>query len=572
METLLSTAERQVATISTPGTRYTAGARIEPDALSSIGLASARSKVMVLLIVLGIAFRAWAYFSNVSLWLDELLVSRNILGLPLSHLLTKPLLLDQVAPRGFLLVEKLAVDTLGRNELALRFFPFLCSVVSVLLFHRLASRTLGGWGPAFALALFSIGIPFIQYGVEVKQYIFDATAAMLFLDLALALRDPGTTTKRLVLTGLAAFVIIWFSQASVVVMGGIGAAVAIEWLIDRDRRTARALLITIPLWAIASLVAVAAGLRSMTPSTREFMDDFWGTGFMPLPFTLTGTLRWLWAQSVSLFTDPTLLRYPLPLLFVALSFLGIVCLWRTRRDVALALLGPFALAVLAAAAHQYPLRGRLMFYLAPGVLVAIAAGAEQLRRWAATLGRPLGGVVAAAALAPPVIAFGNGHPPYEIENNRALYAYLQQRRQPGDVVHIFPLSRIGTLYYGERYGLKLGEWRTSVCDRNDTRAFVRDVDQYRGVRRLWLVSGGSRPYRSARAAVRDYLATIGVRRDSLVLPSLTREGIWLDLYDLSDTVRLRSADAASFPVAPMPKDPRPGCRPWVKPSPLDSLR
>jgi len=55
-------------------------------------------------------------------------------------------------------------------------------------------------------------------------------------------------------------------------------------------------------------------------------------------------------------------------------------------------------------------------------------------------------------------------------------------------------------------------------------------------------------------------------------PSLTREGIWLDLYDLSDTVRLRSADAESFPVAPMPKDPRPGCRPWVKPSPLDSLR
>jgi hypothetical protein len=178
----------------------------------------------------------------------------------------------------------------------------------------------------------------------------------------------------------------------------------------------------------------------------------------------------------------------------------------------------------------------------------------------------------AAALSSPVLAFAKGHPPYEIENNRALYAYLQQKRQPGDVVHIFPLSRIGALYYGERYGLRLGEWRTALCDRNDTRAFVRDVDQYRGVRRLWLVSGGARPYRSARAAVRDYLATIGVRRDSLVLPSLTREGIWLDLYDLSDTVRLRSANAESFPVAPMPKDPRPGCRPWVKPSPLDSLR
>ncbi len=164
------------------------------------------------------------------------------------------------------------------------------------------------------------------------------------------------------------------------------------------------------------------------------------------------------------------------------------------------------------------------------------------------------------------------HPPYEIENNRALYAYLQQKRQPGDIVHIFPLSRIGALYYGERYGLRVGEWRTSVCNRNDIRAFLRDVDQYRGVRRLWLISGGSRPFRSVRRGVRNYLAAIGIKRDSLVSASLTREDISLELYDLTDSTRLRSADAESFPVDPMPTDPRPGCRPWVSPSPLDSLR
>jgi hypothetical protein len=189
-----------------------------------------------------------------------------------------------------------------------------------------------------------------------------------------------------------------------------------------------------------------------------------------------------------------------------------------------------------------------------------------------TWNRPLGAAVAAAALAPPAFVFARDHPPFEIENNRAIYAYLQQKRQPGDIVHIFPLLRIGALYYGERYGLRPGEWRTAVCDRDETRVFVRDVDQYRGVARLWVVTGGSRPYRSARAAVRNYLGTIGVRRDSMAMRSLTREDVSLELYDLSDPVRLRSADAESFPVAPMPKDPRPGCRPWVKPSPLDSLR
>ncbi len=528
--------------------------------------------LLTFLSVAAIALRAWAYLSDVSLWLDELLVSRNILGLPLSHLLTKPLLLDQVAPRGFLLLEKIAVMALGRNEFALRLFPFLCSIASVFLFHRLARRALGGVAATLAFALFAIGIPLIQFGVEVKQYIFDATVAMLLVNLALGLREPDVSMRRLVLTGLAAWVLIWFSQASVIVMGGIGAALAVEWIFARDHRTTRALLITIPLWAAASLVAVVAGFRSMTPATREFMDDFWRGGFVPLPFTAIGTLRWLWEQVLSLFTDPALLRYPLPRVFMVLAVLGIASLWRSRRDVALIILSPFVLAVVAAVAHQYPLRGRLMFYLIPSLLLAVAAGADRLRIWLANISRPLGAAVAAAVLVPPLVALAQDHPPYEIEHNRAIYAYLQQKRQPGDVVHVFPLSRVGALFYGEQYGLRPGEWRTSVCDRNDTRAYIRDVDRYRGVARVWLVSAGVRPYRTARPAVRNYLGTIGVKRDSLVLPSLTMREVTLELYDLSDSTRLRSADAETFSVEPMPTDPRPGCRPWAKPSPLDSLR
>ena len=557
------------------------GIRTRPETLPSlsrvqgIGLPAAESNVTSIsraLVVIAIILRAWAYVSDVSLWLDELLVSRNILGLPLSHLLAKPLLLDQVAPRGFLLLEKLAVTALGRTELALRLFPFLCSIASVFLFHRLARRMLGGVAATVAFALFAIGIPFIQYGVEVKQYIFDATVAMLLLDLALDLRTPDVSTRRLVLTGLAAWVLIWFSQASVIVMGGIGAALAVEWVFTRDQRTTRALLVTIPLWAAAALLAVVVGMQSMTPATREFMDDFWRAGFVPLPFTAIGTLRWLWAQLLSLFTDTTLLRYTLPLVFVALAVLGIVSLWRSRRDVALLILGPFLLAVVAAAAHQYPLRGRLMFYLIPAVLLAVGAGVDRLRIWLTNVSRPLGAAAVGVVLSPPIVALAQDHPPYEIEQNRAIYAYLQQKRQPGDIVHVFPLSRVGALFYGEQYGLKPGDWNTSICERNDTRAYLRDVDRYRGAARVWLVSAGVRPYRTARPAVRNYLATIGVRRDSLVLPSLTWHDISLDLYDLSDSLRLRSTDAESFPVAPMPTDPRPGCRPWVKPSPLDSLR
>jgi hypothetical protein len=128
------------------------------------------------------------------------------------------------------------------------------------------------------------------------------------------------------------------------------------------------------------------------------------------------------------------------------------------------------------------------------------------------------------------------------------------------------------MYYGPQYGLTAQDFTTSMCDRNETRPFVLDVDRYRGKPRVWLLTAGTGPYRPARAAVRGYLNTIGIKRDSLVLRSLTYGTVSLELYDLSDSTRLRAADARTYPVDPMPKNPRPGCRPWARPSPLDSIR
>ena len=104
----------------------------------------ATRRLLTALVLLGVALRAVAYFGNSSLWLDEILLSRNIIELPMRELLLAPLALDQVAPRGFLFVEKLAVTAFGPHELALRLFPFLCGLASVVLFRRLAERTLTG--------------------------------------------------------------------------------------------------------------------------------------------------------------------------------------------------------------------------------------------------------------------------------------------------------------------------------------------------------------------------------------------------------------------------------------------
>jgi Dolichyl-phosphate-mannose-protein mannosyltransferase len=528
-------------------------------------------RLLTVLVLLGVALRMWAYLADGSFWLDEILLSRNIVGLPLGELLTQPLKLDQVAPRGFLLAERLSVVLFGENELALRLFPFLSGVVGLVLFRRLAERTLDGWGVPFALALCAIAVPFLRYGAEVKQYEVDATATILLLLLALDLRQPDASTQRLVWTGLAGLGIVLFSQASVLVMAGIGLAFAVQWLLSRDRSTGRALVYTMPLWAMAALLAIAAGFKSMTPSTREFMYNFWRPGFFPRPMKSPSEIGWFWDQALTLFTDRTLLRYRWPAFFLIVALLGVVATWRARRDVALLLLGPLFMAAAAAVAHQYPFRGRLILYLVPILFLAIACGAEWMRSRVGRYQPALGAALMLALLLPPVEAMATNTPPYDMEHHRVILDYLKAHRRPGDMIHTFPLTRIGLLYYGPRYGLEPVDWRTGICSRDDTRAYLRDVDRYRGAARVWLLSSRPRPFRVAVPAVRSYLATIGVRRDSLALPSLQFDSVTVDLYDLSDSTRLRAATAETFSVDPMPTDPAPGCRPWIQPGPLDSL-
>ena len=89
-----------------------------------------------------------------------------------------------------------------------------------MLFWRLAERILTATGSAIALFLFAIGVPFIRFGAEVKQYECDLLAAIVLPLLVLRLLEGEVSMRRLATTGLAGFVVIWFSQASVLVMAG----------------------------------------------------------------------------------------------------------------------------------------------------------------------------------------------------------------------------------------------------------------------------------------------------------------------------------------------------------------
>ncbi len=138
--------------------------------------------------------------------------------------LLKPLNRDQVAPVGFLWLEKLSVHFLGNSEMALRLVPIVCGIGSLFLFLAVAWRFLGARAVAIAVGLFAISTPLIYYVSEVKQYSSDIAVALVLYLVADAPVGANLGRASAILAALVGSLAIWFSFPAAFVLGGIGLA------------------------------------------------------------------------------------------------------------------------------------------------------------------------------------------------------------------------------------------------------------------------------------------------------------------------------------------------------------
>lgn len=526
---------------------------------------------LLALLFIGLVLRVLQYAADTSLWFDEFSIARNIVHRSTSQLVFEPLGYDQVAPVGFMLVEKLISLSIGTSDLALRLLPFLCGLVALPLFLLLAERVLDGYAVPFAVAAFAIGVPFIRYTTELKQYGLDMAAALALSLIALRLRDPDSTSTRCVLAGLAGAVMVWFSQTAVFVMAGIGAALVVDWLFESTRKaqTRRAVFTTVPIWVLASGVATIVSMRLMTPETKKFMHEFWAgkprNGFLPWPLKEPSDALWLWNQVTDLFGDQVL-RYRWQELYSVLAIAGLVALWRRRRFAALLLFGPFAVTVLAAVARQYPFRTRVVLFLLPALVLLVAQGAEWIRLIAGKFHPAVGGAAMAALFISPVLTIVETPLPYFTEDYKSVLSFVQANRRAGDAMYVFVYAYEPLERYGERYGIGRGDYTLGGCWRDDIRSYLRDVDRYRGMPRVWLITSGVPQFYAPGQSIRSYFAAIGTLKGSKSVPSRTKRfaPVSADLYDLSDPTRLSAASASSFPVKPL-GDRQPFCLDFVTP-------
>jgi hypothetical protein len=509
------------------------------------------------LVTAGVVLRVWQYLGRSALWTDEATLANNIVTHSFERLLFAPLDHNQAAPVGFLAIEKAAVSLFGANELALRAWPFVCAIVSLLVLWRIAARLLPDAAVPLALAPFALAPQLIFHAAEVKQYSSDVAIALALVLLALELESRPFTTQRIVFAATGGMIAVWLSQPAALVAAGIGTALVAIALSSREGKSLAPIAIIVSAWAVSAAAAVAVSVNHLAPASHRYMTMFWGDGFWPMSLERGEILTWPLLRIASTLGSQLSLPRGIAVCSAVLVFVGAWGMWRRDRRAAMLLVAPVLVTLGVSAARLYPFTERLVLFLIPLLLLLLAAGV-----WAMIEALVPKRFVLAAVAAATLILFAvdaralrDAPPVYRREEITPAIAYLRQHAQSADRSYVY-YGAVPAFEFYARNRLDSASYVLGGCHRGDPRQYLAELDEFRGRPRAWLLFAHELPRLHERALMLRYLDAIGFVRDSMIVRGHDADGnsasVSLYLYDLSDPARLASASASSFPIGAQP--------------------
>jgi hypothetical protein len=388
------------------------------------------------LVAAGIVCRLAQYLSDRSFWADESLLVLNIRAKTAQQLLG-PLDHHQAAPPLFLVFERLAVHGLGSSEFAFRLLPLACGIAALVLFARLAQRICSPrWG-LLAIAVFAFSDRLIWHACEVKPYSGD-----VFISTALTLLV--LVKRRMLWIALLAAVAVWFSYPAVLVYAAVSLALLPAAL--SSRRTILGWMAMNALVAASFAVVLFLSIRAQhTGALAGYWAEYFLDWHKPLiwPF-------WLGRRLLALCGYPSPLLGPIVLVG---AIAGVAWLVGKNIEQLLALAGPIAMAVLAAAAHRYPFDGgRLTVFLTPQVLLLMAIGFRALATewWPTRPGRTVTAIAAAGLIIVPTSnAAWHIFRPRTRGHMRPAAQFIVSHARPTDGIYATPWSEFACYWPGK---------------------------------------------------------------------------------------------------------------------------
>lgn len=395
-----------------------------------------------LIIIIGIFLTIYQFIFNRSLWLDEASLALNIIRRNF-HELTMPLEYRQIAPIGFLFIEKIAVLIFGKTDLVLRIFPLICFLASIIFFYLFSNKLAKNKLIALmATSIFSTSIVLITYSSEVKQYSSDVLMALMLLFYTITLQPNNN--KSLFKYAIIGVIAIWFSNVSIIIL--FVAGVYILYLESFKRKNYK-ILLPFLLWSISFFIYYILFVQDHP--TTETMIHYWGKAFLPLN-PLSSNFYSFLHKVISIDIYGYLLNFGsywyIPLL-VSLSAIGY--LLKQRKYAILYLcLTPIIVHLILSGLMLYPFSKRLILYIAPLIILIFSIGLYNLVKY---INKKIIRLPLVLLIVPLFLMFNSKHSKFPIkkEEIKKSLNYIERNINKDDEIYVYYASKGAFEFYQE---------------------------------------------------------------------------------------------------------------------------
>lgn len=332
---------------------------------------------VVLAMATGFAFRCHQYLYGRSLWVDEAMLALNIMGRSYQELIS-PLDFDQGAPIGFLFLVKTAAVVLGDHEFAYRLFPFLFSLLSIVVFWYVAKLLLEKEEAAVALVFLALNPFLIYYSAEVKQYSSDVFFLLMLYALFIPRLMSDISIKETLWGSVIGALVVWFSHPAVMVLAGFGLSKAAFHVTTRKWSSVPKLIIMGGVWIASGICFYLISLKNL--ASNNSLINYWGDDFAPVALLKLTTWKWYFHKALEVMRDPLGFTVVEPLVLV-LVIAGMAGFFKRSKYLTISILSPLGFVLLASMARLYPIGGRLILFAVPILAIFLARGLLLVGRW-----------------------------------------------------------------------------------------------------------------------------------------------------------------------------------------------
>jgi len=499
---------------------------------------------LLLVFITGAGLSSIQFFGHSSMWFDELTCALNVQHHTYYQLTTQSLDYNQVAPVGFLLLEKFATTLFGENDFAFRFFPWIWSLVSLVFFLDVAKHFFKGPLLVAVFILFAGSVSHWFYAGEAKQYSGDITAALFLVWSALQLTKEKIKQSTVgLIVGLGSVLIL--SSLPAIVIAPFVLIIIFIGIYKKNISISKKYFLIISIcWALACIWGAYYAKFVISGKVSGAMSAYWSRGFAPLD-SFGGYLKWIYktlADELSYFLTFWMTDVVPPITIVSkilllLSIPGIIFLSKKYKAATLILFSPLLVALFLSTARILPFDNRVSIYATWPFIISGIAGIAALHNWLPLLFRTVVSSTVSLLIALPIILITivkpSERPPFNGQSSQPVLRELKKQLQPGDILYVYFKARHALHFYGPKVGITnyvTGNSYDSIVP------FLRELDKFKGNKRVWFFFSQWTERQTFPDSIKAYLGNvIGKEIGVIPDPDGNKEDLESSahLYDLS---------------------------------------